>query len=139
MTECGEYVNPKRARAVAAILAALPATKRQIEGKTGLSHTTICKVISALHPEDPQKRQMHIGGWLTHPVRGPSMAVYHDGPGEDVPDTLPRLTKKQIADRFEKRLKGTEKHDQRKARHRSRHWEKKAMAAPKSWAAALGL
>jgi hypothetical protein len=93
----------------------------------------------ALHSGDPEKRQVHIGKWLPHPVRGPSMPVWHAGPGEDAPDTLPRLTKKEISDRFEKRIKGTEKHDQRKAKHRSRHWEKKATASKKGWAAALGL
>jgi hypothetical protein len=139
MTECSDHVNPKRAQTIAAILAALPATQRQIEQKAGLHRATVCKVMAIRRPGEPEKRQVHIGGWLPHPVRGPSMPVWHAGPGEDVPDTLPRLTKKQIADRFEKRIKGTEKHDQRKARHRSRHWEKKAKAAPKGWAAALGL
>lgn len=139
MTECGEHVSPKRARAIAALLAVLPATHRQIQERAGLHRATVCRLIPILHPSDPEKRHVHVGRWLPHPVRGPSMPVWHAGPGEDVPDTLPRLTKKEIADRFEKRIKGTEKHDQRKARHRNRHWEKKAKAAPHGIFAALGL
>jgi hypothetical protein len=139
MTECEAYVNPKRAQTIAEIVAALPAIQLQIEQRTGLHRATVCRVIAAMHPKEPEKRQLHIGKWLPHPVRGPSMPVWYAGPGEDVPDTLPRLTKKEIADRFEKRIKGTEKHDQRKARHRSRHWEKKAKATKSGWAAALGL
>jgi hypothetical protein len=133
MTECGEYVNPKRARTIAAILAVLLATKTEIEERAGLHFATVIKVMPQLH----KAGQVHIGAWRPHPVHGPSMAVYHAGPGEDAEDALPRLTRKQISERFEKRIKGTEKYDQRKARHRSRHWVKKAAATPKSWAAAL--
>ena len=133
MTECGEYVNPKRARTIAAILAALPATKTEIEQRAGVHHATVTKVMPGLH----KGGKVHIGAWRPHPVHGPSMAVYHAGEGEDVPDTLPRLTKKEIADRYVKRIKGTEKYDLRKARDRNRHWKKKAAAKPKNWAAAL--
>lgn len=135
MTECDAYVEPKRARSIAAILGALPATKGEIPARAGVHRTTVFKVIAELHAG----RKVHIGAWEPHPIHGPPMAVYYAGPGEDVPDTLPRLTKKERSDRFEKRIKGTERHDLRKARHRSRHWEKKAVATKKGWAAALGL
>lgn len=133
MTSAAEHSKPKRARTVAKILEALPATKTQIRERTGLHQATVLKVMPELHESDA----VHVGGWLPHPLHGPSMAVYHAGPGEDVPDTLPRLTRQQISERYENRIKGTEKHDQRKARHRSRHWIKKAAATPKNWAAAL--
>jgi hypothetical protein len=135
MTEAPDYVHPKRARAIAAILAALPATKVEIGPRAGLNKTTVLKVMPELH----KAGQVHIGAWRPHPIHGPPMAVYHPGPGKDAPDVLPRLTKKQRSERYEKRIKGTERHDQRKARHRSRHWEKKAAATKKGWAAALGL
>lgn len=135
MTEAGGYAHPKRARTIAAVLAALPATKAEIPERAGVHRATVFKVIAELH----KGRQVHIGAWQPHTLHGPPMAIYYAGPGDDVPDTLPRLTKKQIADRYEQRIKGTERHDLRKARHRSRHWEKKAKAAPKGWAAALGL
>jgi len=133
MTECADYVNPKRARTIAAILAVLPATKTEIEHRAGVHFATVLKVMPELH----KAGKVHIGAWRAHPVHGPSMAVYHAGPGVDAQDTLPRLTRQQISERYEKRIRGTEKYDQRKARHRSRHWEKKAKAAPKNWAAAL--
>lgn len=135
MTEANDSVHPKRARTIAAVLAALPATKAEIPGRADVHRTTVFKVVAELH----KGRQVHIGAWQPHTLHGPPMAIYHAGPGDDAPDTLPRLTKKQIADRYEQRIKGTERHDLRKARHRSRHWEKKAKAAPKGWAAALGL
>lgn len=130
-----EYVHPKRAKAIQAVLAVLPATKAEIAKRAGVHRTTVFKVIAELH----KARRVHIAAWQPHSIHGPPMAIYHAGPGEDAPDTVPRLTKKDIRDRFERRLKGTERHDQRKARHRSRHWEKKAVATKKGWAAALGL
>jgi len=133
MTGAAEIVNPKRARTVAAILAALPATKTEIRERTGLHQATVLKVMPALH----EGQVVHVGAWRPHPLHGPSMAVYHAGPGRDALDTLPRLTRREISDRYEKRIKGTEKHDQRKARHRNRHWIKKAAATPKSWLSAL--
>jgi hypothetical protein len=135
MTQGHEHVNPKRAQTIAAVLGVLPATKAEIGPRAGLNKTTVLKVMPELH----KAQQVHIGAWKPHPIHGPPMAIYHAGPGKDVPDTLPRLTKKQRSDRYEKRIKGTEKHDQRKARHRSRHWEKKAKATKKGWAAALGV
>lgn len=126
-------MNPKRVRSIAAILAVLPATKAEIGRRAGLHHATVIKVMPGLH----ESGKVHIGAWQRHPVRGPSMAVYHAGPGQDVEDTLPRLTRQEITARFEQRIKGTEKYDMRKARHRSRHWLKKAAATPKTWAAAL--
>ena len=126
-------MHPARARTVAAILEVLPATASEIRKKTGLNHATVGKVIPIMRGG----QQMHVGDWRPHPRKGPSMAVFHPGPGVDVPDTLPRLTRQQIVERYEKRIKGTEKFDQRRARQRSRHWEKKAAAAPKTWLSAL--
>jgi hypothetical protein len=135
MTEAEVYVDPRRARTLAAIKAALPATKMQASASSGIHRATVMRLVSQMHEEG----RVHIGRWQPHPVRGPNVPVYFDGPGEDVPDTLPRLTRKQISARYEKRIAGTEKQDKRRARQRTRHWEKKAKAAPKGWAAALGL
>lgn len=125
--------HPRRARAIAAITAVLPATKGQIRERTGLNHTTIIRVVTTMH----QSGEMHISRWVPHPVHGPSMAVFALGPGIDAVDNLPRLTRKEIVRRYEARIKGTEKHDLRKSQHRSRHWEKKALSAPQTWASAL--
>lgn len=135
MTEALDYVHPKRARTIAAVLAALPATKADLPRRAEVDRTTVFRVMAELH----KGGKVHVGAWQPHPIHGPPMAIYHAGPGEDVPDTIPRLTKKQLSDRYEKRIKGTERHDKRKAKHRSRHWEKKATATKKGWAAALGL
>lgn len=133
MTVSTGYVHPTRARTIVAILAVLPATKVEIEQLTGINHTTVVKVVREMH----RSTTIHVGKWRPHPVHGPSMAVYYAGPGEDAKDELPRLTRKQISDRYEKRLKGTEGYHKRKARHRNRYWTEKAAATPKNWAAAL--
>ena len=133
MSRHKDGMHPARARAIAAILAVLPATATEVKQRAGLHHATVSKVMPILR----KAGEVYVGAWRPHPLRGPSMAVFHAGPGEDVADTLPRLTRKQIIERYEKRLKGTEKADKRKAKHRSRHWIKKAAAAPRTWLSSL--
>lgn len=133
MTECENYIHPRRQRVITAILGAMPGTRTEIIARSGLSKDTIARVIPIVHDGE----QSHIGEWLPHPVGGPSMAVFYTGPGVDAIDDLPRMTHKELSARYEKSIRGTEKHDRRNAKSRSRHWEKKAAAARHTWASAL--
>jgi hypothetical protein len=125
-------INPKRARSLIAFHAALPGKHREIIQRSGLSKETVGKIIADLHG-----KTIRISAWLPHPVRGPSIAVYAEGTEPDALDTIPRLTKRQIYERYEAGIKGTERGDQRLARYRSRHWLKKAASKPNTWASAL--
>jgi DNA-binding Lrp family transcriptional regulator len=127
------YVNPLRILTIKAILASLPGAQVAISARSGIHKATVSKIVKELR----KAGAIHIVSWNPHPVRGPSIPVYTNGPSEDAIDTRPRLTRKEILERFEKRIKGTEKQDQRLARYRSRHWVKKAKATPHDWAATL--
>jgi hypothetical protein len=126
------HINLKRARSITTFMSALPGTHGQITARSSLNKSTVGKLIIALHGKG-----VRISKWLPHPVRGPSLAVYAEGTEPDALDTVPRLTKRQIYERYEAGIKGTERADQRLARYRSRHWLKKAAATPHSWASAL--
>lgn len=132
MKRPADYVHPRRLAAVDAVLGALPATRAQIAERTGLNKSTVWKILKALWGT-----QLHVGRWTPHPVRGPSIAVFVRGAGPDAPDNLPRLTRQQISTRYEARIKGTEKHDKRKARQLSYYFAKRASAMPRHWASAL--
>lgn len=129
------YIDPRRVANIAAVLAALPATRQQIAERCGLHKDTVLTIVRQLH--DPAKRVIRVGRWLPHPVHGPSIAVFALGKGADAVDDLPRLTTKQRSARYEASIKGTEKMDRRRARQKSRHWEKKAAAKPSHWTSAL--
>lgn len=120
------YIDPRRAAIIAAILAAMPGTRRTISARSGVHVATISKVVGLLYAA----REVHIAGWEKHPVRGPECPVYGAGPGVDAPDTRPRLTRKEISDRFEARVKGTDKGYTRRAKQRSGWWTRKAKAKP---------
>jgi hypothetical protein len=114
------------------ILAALPSTKIGIVRKTGIHPRTVLKWIGRLHGNG-----VYIKGWLPHPVRGPAMAVYARGNKPDAPNTLPKLTKKEVRERYRDRWAGTEKGDKRSARYRERYWQKKAAKCGDPLVAAL--
>jgi hypothetical protein len=115
------------------ILSHLPGSRMQLAERTGLHRTTVIHTVNKMHADG----ELRICRWVRHPVRGPSIPIYSAGPGKDAVDKIPRLTKKQISARYEERIKGTEKHDQRKAYQRSRWWTKKAVATPQTWFSAL--
>lgn len=117
--------NPKRARSLAIFLAALPATHAQITAKTGMCRKTILRITKA------HRALIRVGGWTPHPVHGPSIAIWMVGAGPDVPDTLPRLTRKEISARYEKKVRANpDKLLRRRAMQRMVHWTKKARTTP---------
>jgi hypothetical protein len=126
------YIHPRRQANIDAVLGALPATRDQLAQRTGLHKATIVKLVKALHGT-----QMRVGRWLPHPVHGPSIAVFVAGAGPDAEDKLPRLTSKQRSARYEARIKGSEKHDRRKAKQMSYYFAKRAVAKPQHWASTL--
>jgi hypothetical protein len=127
------YVDPRRAPARAAVLAALPGTRPAIAAATGLPTYTVARAVAQLHREG----KVHVGRWRHRDGGGVPMPVYVPGPGADAPENLKRLTRQQIWARYEKRVKGTEVDDRRKAQRSGLYWQRKAAAAPNGWAAAL--
>jgi hypothetical protein len=123
----------KRVKPAEVILAALPGTKMQLAESAGLHKATAIRTVNRLHAAG----QIHIGRWMPHPVRGPTMPVYVAGPGKDAADALPRLSRQQISQRHEAKIKGTETMDARRARQRNRWWEKKAATTKQTWLSAL--
>lgn len=126
------YVDPRRAANIAAVLAALPGTRGQIIERTELHKDTVRKILRKLHG-----KELRVGRWKRHPVHGPSIAVFVRGGGADAPDNLPRMTSAQRSARYEAKIKGTWRHDRRKAKQLSYYFAKRAAAAPKNWASAL--
>lgn len=114
------------------ILAAMPGTVQEIAAAIGMPVTSTLRTIAQLRVDG----LCHLGRWVRN-ERLVSVATYRAGRGIDAINNLPRMSRKEINDRFNKRIRGTDKHDQRKARQRSAHWEKKAAAKPHSWASAL--
>lgn len=131
-SQAENYIHPRTAKVVAAYLAALPGTQTQIRERSGLRESSTVKFTKRLHGT-----HMHIGKFVPHPRGGPPIPFYVAGPGEDAIDDLPRMTKRETSARYEASIKGTEKDDIRKAKHRSQHWKKKAKATPNPWFGAL--
>lgn len=114
------------------ILSAMPGAVQDIAAEIGMPETSTLRIITLLRSEG----LCHLARWVRNDRLVP-VATYRAGPGMDAANNLPRMSRKEINDRFNKRIKGTDKHDQRKARQRSAHWEKKAAAKPHTWASAL--
>jgi hypothetical protein len=126
------YLNTRTIRCVLAFESALPGTMTQITQGSGLSKTHVMRLIKHFH-----RKALRVAKWLPHPVHGPAMPVWDIGAEPDAIECLPRLSRQEITRRYEDRIKGTEKHDQRKAVHRSKHWRLKALKAKQGWASAL--
>lgn len=114
------------------ILAAMPGSVHDIASEIGMPTTSTLRMINGLRSEG----LCHLSRWVRND-RLVAVATYRAGPGVDAANKLPKMSRKEINDRFNKRIKGTDKHDERKARQRSAHWEKKAVAKPHTWASAL--
>jgi hypothetical protein len=117
-------------------LAAMPNTVPGIAGTTGLPETSICRKLISLHADE----KCHVGGWKRS-ARGLAMAVYHAGPGEDVPCRLKNFTGAQKSQRYMRKLRTdkdlVDKLDARRSSDRSRYWEKKALVRRDPLTAAL--
>jgi hypothetical protein len=127
------YVDPRRAPARNAVLAALPGTRLQIAERSGVASHRVVRVVAQLH----QERKVHIARWVHRKGGGVPMPVFAAGAREDAPESLPRMTRQQIWARYEQRVKGTEMYYRRKAQRRALYWAEKAASRPNSWASAL--
>lgn len=114
------------------ILAAMPATRRLIEIRTGLPKTTVVRRVDQLRAAG----WTYICGWQgDHSSKfQPRFAA---GKGRDRACTLKPLTPEETQRRYREKARKTGAWEERTARLRARYWAKKAADAPKSWAAAL--
>lgn len=115
------------------ILACLPATKADARKKTGLSPKTVLKWFDLLH----EAHEIYIDRWVPHPRKGPRMAVYARGNKPDAPCKLQTLTRKQVHERYRVRCEKDGRADVKRAKDRSKWWEKKAKAKPQTPFSAL--
>ena len=76
-----------------AILAALPATQRELREKTGGSVPGVWRWMTQLCETD----EAHIGAWTM--VRGQAVAIYHPGQGANVACTVAKLSDEEVARR----------------------------------------
>lgn len=130
----GGYTNSRNSGP--AVLAAMPATRAQIEATTGLSHGAVQKRVRLLR----EANLAHIGGWERAPegVHGAHwIAVYHAGPGPDVPCKFKRKTREQIMEAFYRRARESGQIDTILARKRARYWKHKAATRGDPLVAAL--
>lgn len=114
------------------ILAAMPATRRQIEIRAGLPKTTVLRRVAQLH----KAGWCHIGGWQgDHGSKfQPRFAA---GQGADRPCKLKPLTPDEMQRRYREKARKTGAWELRLARLRAGYWAGRAVAEPKGWAAAL--
>jgi hypothetical protein len=109
-----------------AVLGAMPGTRAQIEAKTGLSLSAVQKRVTLLRRAD----LAHIGGWERAPdgAQGSHwIAVYHAGPGPDVPCRFKPKTRKQINAAFLRRARESGAIDTINAKKRAQYWKAKAV------------
>lgn len=71
------------------IRATLPASITVLMAVVDSSRPSVAAHIRAL--QDAQ--QCHVGGWQVSKGKGAPAAIYHPGPGDDVPNPRPRLAK----------------------------------------------
>lgn len=121
----------------AAILAAMPATRREIEVTTGRARDTVKIHLRALRDAG----RCHIGGWGTREGGGVLPAIYHPGPGADVPYPGDRAkeTKAVIRARWLAKARQSGHWDKVRAQRRVREQQRKQAkkAADRLWAAPL--
>jgi hypothetical protein len=101
----------------AAILAAMPGMRAELQRRTGLARATVARQVSERHAAG----DCHIDRWadLGH---GPFYPVYAAGPGPDAPLPPPRIAqdKSVIQKRWKDHAKTTGAWDQVKAQRRAR-------------------
>lgn len=110
----------------AAVLAAMPGTRPEIEAKTGLGAATVWRWVKDLHgPDEGRGRECHIGRWRHCETGGRPMPVYVAGPGRDAPCRLTPATDAERASRYRERLRRSGEWEDKKARMRARYWAKR--------------
>ena len=107
------------------IIKAMPASVPDIADTIGMPQTSVLRAVKALCAVG----KCHIGGWKRS-NRGLPTAIYHAGPGQDVPCTIKKLTQNQKDRRYLAKMKGdsslSHAFDKRKSLSRARYWTDKA-------------
>jgi hypothetical protein len=83
---------------MADVLKALPGTVPEIAAKVGCSNVTAHRWVTSLHGT-----KTYVCDW--RPAKGPSIPVWAKGRQEDVPCTVKKLTRTEIARAYRDRLK----------------------------------
>lgn len=107
------------------VLCALPATRPEIEAKTGVSKNSVWRWVQELHAAG----ECHIGAWR-RPARGKYMPVYVAGPGKDKPCPFKPLTEAQKSKRHRRKARADGRWDERLAKMRARYWADRAQPDP---------
>lgn len=97
------------------VLQALPGAQREISERTGLGTATVHRWLKDLQASG----DTHIGAWAVHPHGGPIMAIYHAGPGPDVPCTIRIPSERERTRRHRRALRKSGEWEDVKARRRA--------------------
>jgi len=113
----------------------MPATRLEIQTKTGMQKSGLQSVIERLH----ERGWIHICGWERVIKNGTGKFVmrYAAGPGQDKPCKLKPLPPKEIEKRRRAKLLKTGEIEERNKRTLMRYYEKRAKEKPKTWLSAL--
>lgn len=103
------------------VLAALPGAQREISERTGLGAATAHRWLKDLHAAG----EAHIGGWAVHPHGGPITAIYHAGPGEDVPCDVRIMSDRQRSRGYRQAMRASGEWEDVKARRRATYHARK--------------
>jgi len=103
----------------------LPGTMLDIAERSGISRTSVSRIVRQMHGDEPEAREVHIGNWH-RPKKGCPMAIYFAGPGKDVACRLKMLTIKKKGENYRAGVKAAGLWEERKAKQRATYWSKKA-------------
>lgn len=117
------------------LLSAMPATRKELEVRTGYAKTTVARNIAELHDYG----WVHVGGWCRASVGGPFNEIFHAGPGKDKPCPLKPYTKAEKARRHMAKIRKAGLIEEFRAMERARYHADRAKLKPQSWLSLLGL
>lgn len=103
----------------------LPGTQLDIRARSGMSNTSVSRIIRQMHGDDPAEREVYIGGWHRPPL-GRMMPIYFAGSSKDIACRLKRLTIKKNGENYRAGIKAAGLWEERKAKSRAAYWTKKA-------------
>lgn len=106
------------------VLQALPGAQREISERTGLGTATVHRWLKDLHAAG----DAHIGAWAVHPHGGPIMAIYHAGPGPDVPCKIRIVDAVERSRRHRRELRKAGDWEDVKAKRRAKYHASKPVA-----------
>ena len=118
-------ITDQRDLHVKLVLDVLPATRKEIEIRTGLSKNTAFRIIEQLR--DERCGWVRVCGW-ERPSKGQYMPRFSATKGPDVPCNLVHLTEKEKSQSYRNRARNTGAWADRNVRVNARNWANKAAA-----------